>query len=131
MLTVTPKFHAPSGQTRLMIEHVDRRGLVSLLPLSHETQHFFAARIGEKKAGGSRGGVREKTSPADLGRQGTGPTMRELQVLDLLIAGLSSKLIAYELSISHRTVEVHRANLMKKMGVRNAAALIRVALAAA
>jgi FixJ family two-component response regulator len=57
--------------------------------------------------------------------------MRELQVLDLLIAGLSSKLIAYELSISHRTVEVHRANLMKKMGVRNAAALIRVALAAA
>ena len=52
-------------------------------------------------------------------------TARERQVLDLLVRGLSSKCIAHELVISPRTVEVHRANLMRKMGVRNIATLIR------
>jgi two-component system response regulator FixJ len=57
--------------------------------------------------------------------------VRECQVFDLLIAGLSSKQIAHDLSISPRTVEIHRAHLMQKMGVRNIASLIRVALIAA
>jgi two-component system response regulator FixJ len=52
-------------------------------------------------------------------------------VFDLLVSGLSSKLIAHELDISSRTVEIHRANLMRKMGVRNTASLIRAAFAAA
>jgi len=45
-----------------------------------------------------------------------------------LIGGLSSKQIGHELSISPRTVEIHRAQLMQKMGVRNTASLVRVAL---
>ena len=66
---------------------------------------------------------------ADEGAQSL--TIRQWQVCDLLIAGLSSKQIAYELSISPRTVEIHRADVMRKMGVRNAASLVRLAMLAA
>jgi two-component system, NarL family, invasion response regulator UvrY len=50
---------------------------------------------------------------------------RELQILSLLSAGGSSKDIAAELTISLKTVAVHRYNIFKKMKVKNTAALIR------
>ena len=56
-------------------------------------------------------------------------TERERQVLDLLIAGNPNKVIAHELSISPRTVEIHRARVMEKMGARSLAELVRMTLA--
>jgi two-component system, LuxR family, response regulator FixJ len=53
-------------------------------------------------------------------------TPREKEVLDLVVAGKMNKVIAYELSISHRTVEIHRGRLMQKLGARNLAELIRM-----
>jgi two-component system, LuxR family, response regulator FixJ len=55
---------------------------------------------------------------------------RELQVLEGLLAGLPNKTIAYDLQISPRTVEIHRARVMDKMGARSLSELIRLALAA-
>jgi two-component system response regulator FixJ len=52
---------------------------------------------------------------------------REREVLDGLIAGLPNKTIAYDLKISARTVEVHRANLMTRMGAHSVADLVRMA----
>ncbi|MBU6445442.1 MAG: response regulator [Alphaproteobacteria bacterium] len=57
-------------------------------------------------------------------------TERERQVLDLLAAGRPNKVIAYELDISPRTVEIHRARVMEKMGARNLAELVRMVVAA-
>ena len=54
---------------------------------------------------------------------------RERQVLQGLLAGLPNKSIAYDLGISPRTVEIHRARLMDKMSARNLSELIRLALA--
>ena len=54
----------------------------------------------------------------------TGLTSRERQILDLILDGHSSKSIAADLGISQRTVEVHRATIMKKIGTKNFAALI-------
>ncbi len=51
---------------------------------------------------------------------------RERQVLDGLIAGHANKVIAYDLGISPRTVEVYRANVMTKMQVRSLSELVRV-----
>jgi two-component system, LuxR family, response regulator FixJ len=56
---------------------------------------------------------------------------REREVLDRLVLGLQNKLIGYELGISHRTVEIHRANIMKKTGVGSLSELIRGYLTAA
>jgi len=55
---------------------------------------------------------------------------RERDVLQGLVAGKINKVIAHELSISPRTVEVYRANLMAKSGARSMSALMRIALAA-
>lgn len=52
-------------------------------------------------------------------------TPRERDVYALVVDGAMNKQIAYDLSISQRTVEVHRAKLMEKMGVRNLAELIK------
>ena len=50
-------------------------------------------------------------------------TTREQQVMDLVLAGKLNKVIADELQVSMRTVEVHRANLFEKMGDRTAVEL--------
>jgi DNA-binding CsgD family transcriptional regulator len=55
-------------------------------------------------------------------------TPREHQVLDLITGGASNKQGGHLLGISTRTFEAHRAHLMGKLGTRNAADLVRVAL---
>lgn len=55
---------------------------------------------------------------------------RETDVLKGLIEGRSNKIIAYELDISPRTVEIYRANLMEKLEVRSLSEALRVAFAA-
>ena len=53
---------------------------------------------------------------------------RERQVLDALIAGQAHKVIAHELGLSVRTIEVHRARMMRRLGVRTLAEAIRLAV---
>ena len=57
-------------------------------------------------------------------------TKREMEVLQGLLAGLPNKLIAYELDISVRTVEIYRANVMDKLDARALSTAVRLALAA-
>lgn len=56
-------------------------------------------------------------------------TGREREVLQLAARGLHAKEIARDLSISPRTVEVHKARIMAKLGARNVAELVRLAVA--
>jgi two-component system response regulator FixJ len=53
---------------------------------------------------------------------------RERQVLDGLVAGKANKVIAYDLGISPRTVEIYRANVMTKMQAGSLSELVRMAL---
>ena len=57
-------------------------------------------------------------------------TERESEVLRGLVQGLPNKTIAYDLGISPRTVEIHRANLMQKLGVRSLSEALRIAFQA-
>jgi two-component system, LuxR family, response regulator FixJ len=57
-------------------------------------------------------------------------TAREREVLDGLARGLPNKTIAFDLGISPRTVEIHRANLMTKLDVRSLSEALRIAFAA-
>lgn len=55
---------------------------------------------------------------------------REREVLEWLSEGRSNKMIARELAISPRTVEIHRANMMSKLGAHHAAEAVRVRIEA-
>lgn len=57
-------------------------------------------------------------------------TDREKQIMNAIVAGLPNKTIAYDLDISPRTVEVHRANVMSKMGAKSLPELVRMVLSA-
>ena len=70
--------------------------------------------------------VRREAAAAHL----AGLTARQRQIMELVLAGQPSKNIAADLGISQRTVENHRAAVMKRTGSRSLSALIRLALAA-
>lgn len=53
-------------------------------------------------------------------------SLREAEVLEGLVAGRQNKVIAYDLGISPRTVEIHRSNLMAKLGVRSLPEVVRL-----
>jgi two-component system, LuxR family, response regulator FixJ len=55
-------------------------------------------------------------------------TRREVEVLAQIVAGESNKVSAINLNISPRTIEIHRGHIMKKLGAKNAADLVRIVL---
>lgn len=57
-------------------------------------------------------------------------TKRERQVLEGLIAGMTNRAMAEALGISFRTVEIHRSNMLRKIGARNSAEAIRMSFEA-
>lgn len=54
-------------------------------------------------------------------------TLREREIFDLVTTGMLNKQIAYDLEISEKTVKVHRARVMQKMGAQSLADLVRFA----
>jgi two-component system CheB/CheR fusion protein len=71
-----------------------------------------------------------KTVHDDAARQLAGLTPRQRDILALVLAGHASKAIAATLGISRRTVEVHRAAIMRKTGAASLGALARIAIEA-
>ncbi|MCK0188965.1 response regulator transcription factor [Arenibacter sp. F20364] len=61
----------------------------------------------------------ESKLPSKNGNNSFGITSKELQILELVLSGLTNKQISEKLQKSKRTIETHRFNLMRKMGVNN------------
>lgn len=105
-----------------------KAGAVDFIEKPFEKESLIAAleegfrRLSKKAATG------ERHRDAEVRLQAL--TRREREVLDGLAHGLPNKTIAYDLGISPRTVEIHRANLMSKLGVRSLSEALRIAFAA-
>jgi len=74
------------------------------------------------------GDWRERRGREDLRARVDKLTEREREVFECVARGIANKAIAGELGISERTVEVHRAQVMKKLGARTLADLVRIHL---
>ena len=77
--------------------------------------------------------LRSRTSLSDLSppprkKRPESLTSREQEILELIWAGFKNKEIGQRLKISVKTVEAHRANMMKKMRVSNTAQLLKPAI---
>lgn len=88
----------------------------------HEQQLLDAINEALARDAAARDGA---TAPRDLATLLAPLTGREREVVLLARKGLSSKLIARELGISHRTVELHRSHALEKLGIDSVAELIR------
>jgi len=55
-------------------------------------------------------------------------TSRETQILEAVVSGKANKVIAIDLHLSQRTIEIHRAHVMEKMGVKSLAELVKVVI---
>jgi two-component system response regulator FixJ len=65
---------------------------------------------------------------ADVKARAESLTPREREVMALVVDGRANKVIAIDLGLSERTVEIHRANVMEKMGARSVAHLVKMHL---
>jgi len=64
----------------------------------------------------------------DLRRRAESLTPREREVMSLVVDGRANKVIAIDLGLSERTIEIHRAKVMEKMGARSIAHLVKMSL---
>jgi two-component system response regulator FixJ len=102
-------------------------GAFDFLEKPYPADSFLEA-IGRALASGPsrKEGARDPEAVAKVGRL----SPREDQVLRGVVKGQPNKIIAYELSLSIRTVEAYRSQLLHKLGVRGTADAVRLALAA-
>lgn len=84
--------------------------------------------LADATAGATRRKAETETATALAGNYAE-LSERQRQVMDLVVEGMANKEIATRLMISPRTVEIYRAKVMEKMGARNLAELVRMALA--
>jgi two-component system response regulator FixJ len=74
--------------------------------------------------------ARHKVEVSEINERLTALSNRERQVLEGLVAGKANKVIAFDLGISARTVEIYRANVMTKMSANSLSDLVRMAMTA-
>ncbi len=96
-------------------------------PVSHAELLAAVARALEQ----SRDATKLSAWREDAATRVSSLTSRQRQIMELVLAGHPSKNIAADLGISQRTIENHRASIMKKTGSKSLPALARLALAAA
>lgn len=105
-----------------------KAGAVDLIEKPYDGDRLLAS---VKRALAQALDAREQAAAAETAKARIASlSARERQVLELLVAGEPNKIIAFQLEISPRTVEIHRAHVMDKMEARSLSDLVRAAIAA-
>ena len=113
-----------TGADGYVLKNADRSELLEAIKMVSGGKSYFSADVTRSLAVGDENpgsGFHKENKVADL-------TTREIEILKLIAEGYSNKEIGDKLFISHRTVDTHRTNLMKKLDVNNVAGIIRFAI---
>lgn len=111
-----------AGATGYVLKNTSRQELLEAIRVVTQGKKYISQKAKQR--------VEETTQNRPASDQPAPPaalTSREREILALIAEGFSNMEIGDQLHISHRTVDTHRTNLMKKIGVRNIAGLIRYA----
>ena len=113
------------GDIRSAVKAI-KAGAIDFLekPVDPEELIDVVKRAGSRQVGG-QGGV-SGARPIDVWSK---ISPREAEVLERLLKGQRNKQVAHDMKIAERTVETHRANMMKRLGVSSFADLVRIAIA--
>lgn len=115
-------FISGHGDIPMAVEAV-KRGALDFLPKPFRDQELLD-RI-QIALEDCRDAGRRQTEEAEIRRRIESLTPRELEVMERVARGDANKVVAMDLDISQRTVEIHRAHVMQKMNVRALAQLVR------
>jgi DNA-binding NarL/FixJ family response regulator len=101
------------------------RELLAAVAAVSEHKPFFTTRVAEMVLGGY---LENKGKSGPAFGAGNTLSMREREVLQLLVEGLSNKQVATKLGISAKTAEAHRINIMRKLNLHSIVELVRYAM---
>ena len=99
--------------------------LVNAIKTIHEGEIYYDRKISDLII---KAFINKNIKRYGMGESNRSLTKREKEILSLVIDGISNAVIAERLEISVRTVENHRANILRKVGVKNTAELVRYTL---
>lgn len=99
--------------------------LVNAIKTIHEGEIYYDRKISDLII---KAFINKNIKRYGIGESSRALTKREKEILSLVIDGVSNSIIAERLEISVRTVENHRANILRKVGVKNTAELVRYTL---
>jgi len=115
-------FHA--GAHGYILKSDAGRHLLTAIESVLAGRHYFSSQISEVLFES----FQKKDMPHAVGEDGTKPTSREREIIQLLAEGSSNKETATALGISEKTVETHRATIMRKLGLHSIGELVRYAI---
>lgn len=114
-----------NGADGYLPKDVSVNTLVSAIQTIHEGDIFYDKKISDLII---KAFINKNIKRYGMGESNRALTKREKEILSLVIDGVSNSVIAEKLEISVRTVENHRANILRKVGVKNTAELVRYTL---
>ncbi len=114
-----------AGASGYILKNIKKETLIEAITVVHRGERYFSTEISLALLKPS---AEESIPQKQISSSGHSLSPREIEILKLIAAGLSNNEIGEKLFISHKTVNAHRENIMKKLNLHNIAGLVRFAI---